>query len=94
MSNIDEAWNKVVAALPEDYYASIYFNGWSWTATYNQKFSECPKCGVLHQCEDVINGGMTIMTHGDTPETALYNLAIRLELRNKREDSTSISGGT
>jgi len=81
MGNLDEAWNKVVAALPKGYYAGLHFNGWSWTATYNQNFSECEKCGILHQCRDSINEGMYFSADGDTPETALYNLAIRLELR-------------
>jgi hypothetical protein len=92
MGSLDEAWSKVVAALPEDYYAGIYFDGWGWVATYNQKFSECEKCGILHQCRDIINQDEYFSACGNSPEDALTNLATRVELRNKHEDTSPISG--
>jgi hypothetical protein len=84
--SMTEAWDKAVASMPEGAHPGIYWAGGGtfgkWAATFFHDYNECPHCGSAHQCnnnpEDIY-----IVSYADTPEDALYNLAVRMELKKK-----------
>ena len=75
--SFDAAWAEAEAALPEGCTMSLYWQLGLWHASYQHKHTECPGCGIIHQCEperETVNWPAT----GPTPAAALRALAEKL----------------
>ena len=75
LGEMDRAWADLLEALPDDTKPQIGYAGWQkWRAAYTSDWTECDKCGTVHQCEE----GVGIDAYGDTAIEAIRNLTARL----------------